>query len=102
MLDPLRRIYIVSKRRALSARDCEIRDLPDLDLLFINYIYKDSGEIRDFDSWAAIVSAILPELNKQSAPAPVPQGKPDTLVGKTVSVPATDDLVKLARSLSGL
>lgn len=116
-IDPLRRIYIISKRRAISGRDCEIRNLTDFELLYLNYMYTESGEIRDFESWAAIISKILPELFKQNSmsqqetasppmqsavAAGMSNEKPDTMLGKTVSVPVTDDLVKLARSLSGI
>lgn len=108
MLSTLRRIYIISKRRALSGRDVEIRALPDTELLFINYMYTNAGEIRDFESWAAIIVKILPELDEpfvekksdvpvpESAPEPKVDIKPRTGEANTVAVKPSKLLDKIA------
>lgn len=112
MIDPVRRVYIVTKHRALSGKDASIRSLPDIELLLLDMIWNSAGEIVDFPTWAGLALAVVPEFfNRKPISQSVAQSEVQTkatenfgtrsAIGKTVSVQNNGNLIKMAKTLAG-
>lgn len=51
-LQPVERDYILAKRRALCAREIDIRRLTDLELVYMDMVLDADGQVITFDEFA--------------------------------------------------